>query len=84
MLTRQGAKILDFGIAAFTGSGESLTQAGMIMRTPSYMAPEQRRGEKVDARADIYALGLMLFEMCTGARPDVRPGKPQSSSRCCA
>jgi eukaryotic-like serine/threonine-protein kinase len=75
MLTSQGAKVVDFGIAAFAGSGESLTQAGVIMGTPAYMAPEQRRGETADERTDIYALGLILYEMCTGTRPDVRPNE---------
>jgi hypothetical protein len=71
-------KVLDFGIAkvpmgAFMsgskGSGEVLTQLGMVYGTPEYMAPEQALGQEVDARADLYALGVILFEMVTGKRP---------------
>ena len=67
-------KILDFGIAKITdaqpGSGrEALTQAGVIFGTPEYLSPEQALGAVVDARADLYAAGVILFEMLTGRRP---------------
>jgi hypothetical protein len=68
-------KVLDFGIAAFDPSrtsrpsGEMLTLKGAIMGTPSYMAPEQVRGERADARADLYAIGVIFFEMLTGDVP---------------
>lgn len=66
-------KVLDFGIAKVTESGgqklETITQAGAIFGTPQYMAPEQIRGEGVDARADIYALGVILYEMISGHLP---------------
>jgi serine/threonine protein kinase len=72
MVERDGApvvKVLDFGISK-AGSGEThLTRTGMIMGTPSYMAPEQARGEHVDLRADIYAIGAMLYHALTGMRP---------------
>ena len=69
-------KVLDFGIAKIVdpkhGMGaemDSLTQAGVAMGTPNYMAPEMWREEKVDGRADLYALGVLLFEMVTGRPP---------------
>jgi serine/threonine protein kinase len=58
-------KLVDFGIARME-SGSQLTNAAALMGTPGYMAPEQAMGKKVDARADIYALGMTLFEMCAG------------------
>src|SRR5262249_29005170 len=67
------AKVIDFGIAKVSAdkmhSGPALTQAGMVFGTPDYMAPEQARGSKVDHRADLYAFGVMVFEMLVGARP---------------
>ena len=57
-------KLMDFGLAK--GGSTRLTSANMIMGTPSYMAPEQARGEEVDCRADIYAMGLVLHELLTG------------------
>ena len=69
-LTRPIAKVIDFGISKLgDASGASLTKTGMIMGTPSYMAPEQARGERVDHRADIYAVGAILYCALTGQRP---------------
>src|SRR5688572_2437323 len=67
-------KVLDFGIAKVLredGTGITLTQQGTVMGTPDYMAPEQCRGTKVDARSDIYAVGVMTYEMLTGKLPFV-------------
>ena len=63
------AKILDFGLARLTNDEVHLTQSGAIMGTPAYMSPEQARGIKVDHRADLFSLGVMLYEMSTGQRP---------------
>src|SRR5581483_4145197 len=65
-------KLLDFGIAKITHgekSGEVLTQAGVVFGTPEYLSPEQAMGEEADGRADLYACGVMLYEMLAGKRP---------------
>jgi TolB-like protein/predicted Ser/Thr protein kinase len=64
-------KIVDFGIARIQDAGQQLTNVAMLMGTPGYMAPEQAMGRTVDQRADIYALGLTLFEMLSGCPPFV-------------
>ncbi len=68
-------KVLDFGLVKRVEAdpGDDLTQAGVFVGSPKYMAPEQIRGEHVDARVDIYALGTMLFEMLSGHVPFDRP-----------
>jgi TolB-like protein len=73
-LTPHGLKLLDFGLARPTGpelglspaSRSDLTQTGMVVGTPRYMAPEQVTGEEVDARSDLFAVGAILFEMLAG------------------
>ncbi|MFW6053891.1 MAG: protein kinase domain-containing protein, partial [Persicimonas sp.] len=62
-------KVLDFGIARALQRNTRLTQTGMICGTPAYMAPEQSRDRKVDPRTDLYALGVMLYEMLAGRPP---------------
>jgi eukaryotic-like serine/threonine-protein kinase len=64
-------KVLDFGIAKFTTeeAAQPLTQLGTVCGTPQYMSPEQASGKPVDGRSDLYALGIILFEMLTGKLP---------------
>ena len=63
-------KILDFGLARVTADVSNLT-TGIVVGTPSYMAPEQIRGTAIDNRADLYACGVLLFELLTGQKPFV-------------
>jgi len=69
LITNDGiAKIIDFGLAKLSG-GIHLTKSGTTLGTVAYMSPEQARGDSVDARSDIWSLGIMLFEMLTGKLP---------------
>ena len=75
---RDHARIVDFGIAILRdsedGSLERLTQTGQMIGTPLYMSPEQAKGEPIDHRADLYSLGVMMYEMLAGVLPfDGRP-----------
>ncbi|MEW5854251.1 MAG: protein kinase, partial [Myxococcota bacterium] len=66
-------KVLDFGIAKIQDpsgeEGRALTQQGMVCGTPEYMSPEQARGESLDPRSDIYALGVLMYQLVTGDIP---------------
>jgi len=90
MLTKTGAKLMDFGLAkaipagappasslTMTIAGQPLTARGTIVGTFQYMSPEQMEGKEADARSDIFALGAMLYEMVTGKRAFI--GKSQAS-----
>lgn len=68
MIASGDAKVMDFGIARVTGSAH-LTRSGYMMGTPAYMAPEQIRGEAVDGRADLYAMGVVLYRLLAGSLP---------------
>src|SRR6478672_11249550 len=76
LLTRHGdeedfVKVLDFGLVKHVEAEaeQELTQAGLFMGSPKYMSPEQIRGERVDPRSDIYALGVVMYEMLSGRAP---------------
>ncbi|MGQ0701986.1 MAG: protein kinase domain-containing protein [Gemmatimonadales bacterium] len=62
-------KVMDFGIARLAAAGSGLTEVGMIVGTPDYMAPEQMLGESVTEQSDLYAMGVVLFECLTGRLP---------------
>ena len=66
---RGKTKILDFGISKLVDDKQRLTATGSMVGTPAYMAPEQVKGENVDARADIYSLGMILYELLHGEPP---------------
>jgi len=75
IVTSSGIKVLDFGLAKFAASAAAsaslagATAAHTVMGTPSYMSPEQARGEELDHRSDLFALGCVLYESATGVRP---------------
>ena len=68
LITRNGrVKVSDFGVARIESS--TLTQTGSLIGTPSYMSPEQFRGERVDGRSDVFSAGVLLYQLLTGIRP---------------
>jgi serine/threonine-protein kinase len=62
-------KLMDFGIARMAEAPEAMTQAGLIVGTPHYMSPEQVQGNPLDARSDVYSMGVLIYELLVGRRP---------------
>ncbi len=80
LLGRKGeVKIADFGIA-HDPKAPSLTRTGVSLGTPAYMSPEQLRGERVDARSDLFALGAVLYELLAGTTPFAQPDSPEEDA----
>ena len=67
--SRGRVKILDFGLARPVTDDVQLTASGALVGTPSYMSPEQARGKKLDGRADLFSLGVLLYKLSTGRQP---------------
>jgi hypothetical protein len=69
-LSRDGSvRLLDFGVAKWIAEDQALTRSGVLLGTPRYMAPEQLKGDPIDARADVYAAGVLLHELIAGRPP---------------
>ena len=89
LVTKSGVKVLDFGLARFEGAGApaatTVTQERAVVGTPQYMSPEQIQGNVADTRSDIFAFGIVLYELLTGSAPSGettrRASQPRFSTR---
>lgn len=77
-------KVVDFGVAKATASGGGMTQAGQVKGKVSYMAPEQVNGEGLDRRADVFALGIVLYALTTGKHPFRRESEAATMYNICS
>ncbi|HEU5074317.1 MAG TPA: serine/threonine-protein kinase, partial [Polyangiaceae bacterium] len=77
-------KVVDFGVAKATAAGDGATQAGQIKGKVGYMAPEQVRGEPIDRRVDVFALGIVLYALTTGKHPFRRESEAATMYNICA
>ena len=77
-------KVVDFGVAKATAAGDGATQAGQIKGKVGYMAPEQVRGESIDRRVDVFALGIVLYALTTGKHPFRRESEAATMYNICA
>jgi serine/threonine-protein kinase len=77
-------KVVDFGVAKATAAGDGATQAGQIKGKVGYMAPEQVRGEAIDRRVDVFALGIVLYALTTGKHPFRRESEAATMYNICA
>ncbi len=85
MISKTGAvKVMDFGIARALADANSVTQTAAVIGTAQYLSPEQARGEKVDARSDVYSLGCVLYEILTGEPPFTGDSPSRSPTSTCA
>jgi serine/threonine protein kinase len=82
LLTAQGiAKVVDFGVAKFAGRGVAATQVGELRGKVPYMAPEHIRGQELDRRADVFALGLLFYQLVSGEHPFLSDNDQLTMSR---
>ncbi len=75
--------LIDFGLARSIDEGTHSTRAGVLRGSPYYMSPEQAQGMELDARTDLYSLGVVFYEMLTGAKPYLGANRHRSAAAAC-